>query len=606
MKITSSGKTTLIRLLIVVGLVGAFFGAQFAKKKGVGREWFASTKVDKITNLSSNGATLSMTGSASTFLPLPSKTPANLSGATNVRVEWWAWQTQNGCQYANGGAQTTEGSLLAKANINMSISRQDDNSVLQGDLFKLAKEMHDGNTTEPQSGVMYVGIMGDGAGPFLYELNKNLKELGPEYRAEIIGSCGYSRGEDKLMGPKRWRDNPQSMKGSLIAGVVGDGDWNIAVRFAADNNVAINPDDKSFDPTAINFVNTASYTEASDKYNAAAKVTLPIVVAGKPQGRDTTVEVQGVVTWTPGDVTVADHRGGLISVVSTKEYAFQMPHVIIGIRKWNLAHREAVESMLAAFAEGGDQILTFPQAADRSFDIANDIYHEAGFTAADWKRYFYGTTKRDATGAQVELGGSKVNNMADNLVLFGLAAGSSPATSRFHATFSTFCPIFSKMRPKVVPVCPTDAEVLDLSYLKAAAAKTGAGAGKAETVQYASTEVTDVVGRRNISINFVTGSAKLTPSGESQLSELLKSLTTNSLRVVVHGHTDNTGSDDANMKLSEDRAFAIKSWLETHDTVNFPEGRITIRAHGSRDAIAPNTSEAGRSKNRRVEIVIGQ
>jgi OOP family OmpA-OmpF porin len=604
--LTSAGKTMVIRIGIILGLVALFFVGRYAKQKGVGREWFASTKVDKITNLGS-GQALSMTGSASTKLPLPSKTPASLTGATNVRVEWWAWQTQNGCQLANGGAQTTDGSLIAKANINMTITRQDENPTLQGDLYALAKQMRDEKTTEPDKGVMFVGIMGDGAAPFIYELNQKLKDLGPDYHAEIVGSCGYSRGEDKLMGPKKWKDNPQSMKGAVIAGVIRDGDWNIGVHFAGDNNLKVNPDEKSYDPTAINFMNVASYTDAADKYNTGAKFgPVPIVIDGKPTGRDTTVDVEGVVTWTPADVTIADHRGGLVSVVSTKEYAFQMPHVIIGIRKWNQTHREAVENMLAAFAEAGDQMLTYPDAADRAFEIANDIYHEKGWTAADWKKYFYGVEKRDATGTVVSLGGSKVNNMADNLLLFGLAEGTSPATSRFHASFTTFCSIASKMYPKLIPTCPKDDEVLDLSYLKVASTKVGSGAGKAEVVKYATTAMTNVVGDANININFVTGSAKLTPAGEAQLRVLSARLTTNALRVVVHGHTDNTGSDDANMKLAEDRAFAVKSWLEQNDAANFPEGRIKIQAHGSRDPLVPNTTETGRAKNRRVQIVIGQ
>ena len=80
--------------------------------------------------------------------------------------------------------------------------------------------------------------MGDGAGAFLAALNTQLTEsFGPEYRAEIVGSCGYSRGEDKFMGPPEWKKTPASAKGGVIAGVLRDGDWNLAMRWMSENGL---------------------------------------------------------------------------------------------------------------------------------------------------------------------------------------------------------------------------------------------------------------------------------------------------------------------------------------------------------------------------------
>jgi OmpA-OmpF porin, OOP family len=59
------------------------------------------------------------------------------------------------------------------------------------------------------------------------------------------------------------------------------------------------------------------------------------------------------------------------------------------------------------------------------------------------------------------------------------------------------------------------------------------------------------------------------------------------------------------MKLSERRAFAIKDWLEKKSSTNFPDGRISIKAHGSSSPLVPNETAEGRAKNRRVEIIMG-
>ena len=75
--------------------------------------------------------------------------------------------------------------------------------------------------------------------------------------------------------------------------------------------------------------------------------------------------------------------------------------------------------------------------------------------------------------------------------------------------------------------------------------------------------------------------------------------------VEIHGHTDNAGSPESNMQLSEDRAFAVKAWLEKAAPANFPEGRIKVFAHGQTNPLTSNATAEGKAKNRRVEIVLG-
>jgi hypothetical protein len=75
-----------------------------------------------------------------------------------------------------------------------------------------------------------------------------------KYHVQVLRAYGLSYGEDKLIGPRIWKDNPQSMKGCVISSVIGDGDWVVAINYAFANKIAVNPDATTYDANAINFV----------------------------------------------------------------------------------------------------------------------------------------------------------------------------------------------------------------------------------------------------------------------------------------------------------------------------------------------------------------
>jgi OOP family OmpA-OmpF porin len=101
---------------------------------------------------------------------------------------------------------------------------------------------------------------------------------------------------------------------------------------------------------------------------------------------------------------------------------------------------------------------------------------------------------------------------------------------------------------------------------------------------------------------FDTAKATIKPESAAALAvigEVLKSDA--SLKLEIQGHTDNAGSAAANLKLSQDRAAAVKAYLvQTHGVA---ADRLTTAGLGDTKPIADNGSEDGRAKNRRVELV---
>jgi len=537
-------------------------------------------------------------------IPLPGS-GAGCTDKPEVRLLGYAWNAQMGMHFANGGPQATHGSLMCNHGVNFKFSRQDDNSKLQEALTAFATQLSQG-TANPDKGAHFVTIMGDGSAAFLKPLNDTLKRLGPEYTAKVVGSAGYSVGEDKLMGPPEWKTNPAASRGSLVAGVLRDGDWNIAQKWLGDNGLRTNPDDKTWDPDAMNWVNANDYIDAAQKYIAGYHETRPVVRNGKRTGETKDVMVTACVTWTPGDVTVAEKKGGIVSIVSTHEYSSQMPCIIIGIDKWMKANRSTVEGMLHAIAEGGDAVKSNPAALKKAAEVSNEVYHENGTDPAYWERYYKGITQQDRTGISVDLGGSSANNLADMLLTFGLVPGSA---NLYGATYKVFGDIVASQYPDLLKGYDPVDQIMDTSYLQDIARQskpTAAAITAAKPTFQAGQKVTKTVSRKAWHINFDSGRAVFSPGANKQLDQLRRDLLVASgAAVEIHGYTDDQGDPNANRKLSEERAFAVKKWMEKAAPVNFPTGRIRVFKHGDENPVEPNSTPQGRAANRRVEVVIG-
>jgi len=101
---------------------------------------------------------------------------------------------------------------------------------------------------------------------------------------------------------------------------------------------------------------------------------------------------------------------------------------------------------------------------------------------------------------------------------------------------------------------------------------------------------------------FEINSYRLNERHTSGLDSLVDILVNNpTIQIQINGHTDNSGSERYNLKLSRDRAEAVAVYLIDH-TIN--ESRITFEGYGSTRPLVSNETEEGRKKNRRVEIIM--
>lgn len=103
-------------------------------------------------------------------------------------------------------------------------------------------------------------------------------------------------------------------------------------------------------------------------------------------------------------------------------------------------------------------------------------------------------------------------------------------------------------------------------------------------------------------MNFSSGRAELPPASIALLGKVKDvAIALKPQEVTVEGHTDSTGSEAVNQKLSADRAEAVATYLEDH---GLDKEQVEAQGFGFAKPIATNKTSSGRAQNRRVDVII--
>jgi OmpA-OmpF porin, OOP family len=535
---------------------------------------------------------------------------ANMNGKPDVRLMNWVWFGNAGIIAANGGTKTAKGSLMEQYGVNLKMITNNSVSDMKREQLAFIQAYAGGNKN-PSVGVHFVTLMGDGFPAYASAMNEQIeKAYGKEYKLKTIGIVGFSMGEDCVMGPQEWKTNPQTMKGSVVSAVIGDGDWALHVRYAADNGIKVNPDPGTYDPEAINFIPAPDddFLKAADEVISGRSVTLKTKDAtGKLTGKTISKKIEGAATWFPGDRNIVKNTT-LQKVISTKQYPNQMGTVVVGCDKWMKENSKTVVSFLNASLTAANQVKQYPQWFEYACKLAPKVFcasaNDCSETWEDWKKYALpgGSTMNNSAGNSIAVGGTQMANLADNQKYFGIKGGNN----YYKSVYSYFSDVLKTLNPagfmdNVKGVTSYD-DAVDLSYMS----QVNVVAGSTTKIDYSDNKG-QAFASKNFKIEFASGSDKITPASEAELNKIFDALNiAEKAKVAVVGHTDNTGAPDKNKSLSYARAKAVKVWLMRKSNNAFPSERFNVDGKGQDEPIADNASEAGKSQNRRVQITLSE
>ena len=549
----------------------------------------------------------------SSMLPVPNVNDleyANMDQGSEIRLMNWVWFGNAGIFSANGGLKTAKGSLMEKYGVNLKMVTNNSVSDMKREQLAFIKSYASG-VKNPTEGVHFVTLMGDGYPAYVSAMNEQItKAYGKEYDLKSIGIVGFSMGEDCIMGPTEWKTNPQSMKGSVISAVIGDGDWGLQVRYAADNNIKVNPDPDTYDAEAINFIPAPDddFLKAADEVIAGRTVSLKVKDSkGKLTGETISKKIMGAATWFPGDRNI-EKNTNLQKIISTKQYPNQMATVVVGCDKWMKENSKAVVSFLSAALTATNQIKQHQPWFKYATDLAPKVFcsspSDCSETSEDWFKFAVpgGSTLTNSAGVQVPIGGTQMANLADNKKYFGMGG----SNNIYKSVYNYFSGVIQDLNPAGfmdnVKGLTAYEDAVDLQYL----GQVNIDAGTTLKADYSKNKG-EVFANRSWNIEFETGSDRITSKSIAQLNQLYDALNiAENAKVSVVGHTDNVGNASANLTLSEKRARAVKQWLISKSNGSFPSERFNVEGRGQDQPVADNGTESGRTQNRRVQISLSE
>ena len=292
--------------------------------------------------------------------------------------------------------------------------------------------------------------------------------------------------------------------------------------------------------------------------------------------------VDAAVVWSPDDQICVSSVPRTVVVSSTKTATHIIADVFIGKGGWIDSHKEEAQCLYETWMEGAAMLNNSEEARNEVVQmLANEF-----------------TLSMDEARQSIQR--VRWTNHGDNLNFFGIDRSYNGITGRY--LYDRMADKYSEIgaAPANVPMWRKIANTEMVGEVSLLGSHHESEQKKTYIVDEADVEAV-AMSTKSISVEFPTGSNGLTNDSKNIIDhDLIPLLNGFSNKVRVEGNTDNTGARALNLTLSRGRAESVVDYLVL--VHNFPRDRFIVVGNGPDNPIAPNTTAAGRKKNRRTSF----
>jgi NitT/TauT family transport system substrate-binding protein len=297
-------------------------------------------------------------------------------------------------------------------------------------------------------------------------------------------------------------------------------------------------------------------------------------------------QVDAAVVWSPDDEACLSAVAGSRILESTKSASNIIADVFIAKKAWVEKNQKRLQQLYEGWMRGAAEINSNDGNKRKAAKILSENFEGI---SEDW--------------AYKAINNVRLTTHGDNLNFFGLNPDFKGVTGdRLYGRMSQVYSDLGYVEGRV----PTWREIANSNAVRAASLT---GAAHEAEGQKAFIEVTkqegenkEAIATKRVSINFRTGEFRLDENAkyiiDKEFVEIAKAFA--NARIRIEGNTDNVGSRESNVALSQKRAEAVRDYLVNEH--GMPRNRFIVVGNGPDNPVAPNTNEAGKAKNRRTDF----